>query len=508
VETMEDDKNEKENENENEMESGNESENENENKSESESESESQSENDKFDDDENESDFERDAILCEIFQFFLDNIEKINFKDVFESLNRLRDAGSNREDVEEIKRKFALLERNYYDPKKIAFALESLANDENEKEIAKSITSFVERYRESKTKKTERMTQSAMNARERNPISSFGRLSLNCQRLRSRPTCSIKFVTLEERLKIIREKLSDWFNDLYSSDDREDVTEFFKKCKGGKLNGDDLLSRLSDGFLLIHHLETFENRKIYKMPIASPFGSANDVSRSFKVHVRREKIDCFIRFCKERYRIRESLCFEPSDLSERSAKKENAILHFLLEVAKFTGGEKVRNEIINAFLVKIDDGSKKTTVENFAKTLLVSSPSSQKTQRLVKFDRQPRRQQALQEQNRPHTVESLNEMLLTSQCVCEKKMKIVQKLNKHQFEIISPVGKKIQISVSKTGRLLVRVGGGYSSISEFIEKNDPCRRRMIRSPGIAKPGKEKKLKTNSAKMNEVYFELE
>ncbi|XP_037023184.2 GAS2-like protein 2 [Artibeus jamaicensis] len=257
------------------------------------------------------------------------------------------------------------------------------------------------------------------------------------------PVCSIRpFKSSEHYLEAMKEDLAEWLRDLYGLD--IDAANFLQVLETGLVlcRHANAVTEAALAFLA----EAPARARRTRMPRAGVSCNGAAQPGTFQA---RDNISNFIQWCRKEMGIQEVLMFETEDLVRRKNVK-NVVL-CLLEL----GRRAWRFGVAAPTLVHLEN----EIDEELRQELALPPPDPRPPA-------PPRR--------RPCHFRNLDQMVqsLVSHCTCPV-----------QFSMVKVSEGKYQVGDSNTlifirvlrNHVMVRVGGGWDTLSHYLDKHDPCR---------------------------------
>lgn len=247
------------------------------------------------------------------------------------------------------------------------------------------------------------------------------------------------FKTKDEYLYAMKEDLADWFKCLY---------------EGLEISVENFFEILETGVLLCEHANNVQNyARDYQMknPGSKSFANVKLLSRElvqFRKNVKpksfqsRDNVSNFIQWCRD-LGIMDVLLFETEDLVLR--KNEKSVILCLLEVAR----KGAKFGMLAPMLVQME--------EEIEAEISGIEPPPQHRRQIILND-----------------VLSLDDMVRNALSICTCP---------NQFPMVQVSEGKYRIGDSKTlifvrilrNHVMVRVGGGWDTLTHYLDKHDPCR---------------------------------
>ncbi|XP_018047621.1 PREDICTED: GAS2-like protein pickled eggs [Atta colombica] len=293
------------------------------------------------------------------------------------------------------------------------------------------------------------------------------------------------FKSSEEYLIAMKEDLAEWLNALYPE---------------LRINLDNFMDRLDTGVALCKHANNVRKyatdyvarRQARKMPmtrsitsLALPMSQVGDVpylpNAKAGTFFARDNVSNFIDWCRNSLGIIECLLFETEDLIMR--KNERHVILCLLEVAR----RGAKFGMLAPLLVQMERQiDREIAAENKAANGAGNEESDDEYEEesCLIYGPQP--------QIVTNDLKTLHELVrdIVEECTCPT-----------QFPMIHVAEGKYRIGDTKVtiyvrvlrSHVMVRVGGGWDTLSHYLEKHDPCRcrnshRSMISAKLIQKAG--------------------
>ncbi|RLU24809.1 hypothetical protein DMN91_002899 [Ooceraea biroi] len=293
------------------------------------------------------------------------------------------------------------------------------------------------------------------------------------------------FKSSEEYLIAMKEDLAEWLNALYPE---------------LRINLDNFMDRLDTGVALCKHANNVRKyaadyvarRQARKMPmtrsitsLALPMSQMSDVpylpNAKAGTFFARDNVSNFIDWCRNSLSIIECLLFETEDLIMR--KNERHVILCLLEVAR----RGAKFGMLAPMLVQMERQiDREIAAENKAANGAGNEESDDE------YEEEPCLIYGPQPQIVTNDLKTLHELVrdIVEECTCPT-----------QFPMIHVAEGKYRIGDTKVtiyvrvlrSHVMVRVGGGWDTLSHYLEKHDPCRcknshRSMISAKLIQKAG--------------------
>ncbi|KAH0956545.1 hypothetical protein HN011_002729 [Eciton burchellii] len=293
------------------------------------------------------------------------------------------------------------------------------------------------------------------------------------------------FKSSEEYLIAMKEDLAEWLNALYPE---------------LRINLDNFMDRLDTGVALCKHANNVRKyaadyvarRQARKMPmtrsitsLALPMSQLSDVpylpNAKAGTFFARDNVSNFIDWCRNSLSIIECLLFETEDLIMR--KNERHVILCLLEVAR----RGAKFGMLAPMLVQMERQiDREIAAENKAANGAGNEDSDDE------YEEEPCLIYGPQPQIVTNDLKTLHELVrdIVEECTCPT-----------QFPMIHVAEGKYRIGDTKVtiyvrvlrSHVMVRVGGGWDTLSHYLEKHDPCRcknshRSMISAKLIQKAG--------------------
>ncbi|XP_020300791.1 GAS2-like protein pickled eggs [Pseudomyrmex gracilis] len=294
------------------------------------------------------------------------------------------------------------------------------------------------------------------------------------------------FKSSEEYLIAMKEDLAEWLNALYPE---------------LRINLDNFMDRLDTGVALCKHANNVRKyaadyvarRQARKMPmtrsitsLALPMSQVGDVpylpNAKAGTFFARDNVSNFIDWCRNSLGIIECLLFETEDLIMR--KNERHVILCLLEVAR----RGAKFGMLAPLLVQMERQiDREIAAENKAANGAGNEESDDEYE-----EEQPCLIYGPQPQIVTNDLKTLHELVrdIVEECTCPT-----------QFPMIHIAEGKYRIGDTKVtiyvrvlrSHVMVRVGGGWDTLSHYLEKHDPCRcknshRSMVSAKLIQKAG--------------------
>lgn len=307
------------------------------------------------------------------------------------------------------------------------------------------------------------------------------------------------FKSSEEYLYAMREDLAEWMNTMYP-----DL----------RINVDNFMDRLDTGVALCkhaNHVRTAAEEYLVRrqarnksMTKSMTSGLAGPILAMGNIHFlpaaksgtffARDNVSNFISWCRKSLQIFECLLFETDDLIMR--KNEKHVILCLLEVAR-RGAKfgmlapmlvqmerQIDREIAAdnkangvAFGTQTDENSKQTTSTGTENGLFdTDSDDEDSEEPMLMYGPQP--------QIITNDLKSLDEMVrdLVEKCTCPSQFPMVR-VSEGKYRIGDT---KVLIFVRiLRSHVMVRVGGGWDTLSHYLDKHDPCRCRAQHRSSVA-----------------------
>ncbi|XP_054449025.1 GAS2-like protein 2 [Pteronotus mesoamericanus] len=257
------------------------------------------------------------------------------------------------------------------------------------------------------------------------------------------PVCSIRpFKSSEQYLEAMKEDLAEWLRDLYGLD----------------IDAANFLQVLETGLVLCRHANAVTAAALaflaeaparaHRIPVPRAGVSCNGAAQPGTFQAR-DNVSNFIQWCRKEMGIQEVLMFETEDLVLRKNVK-NVVL-CLLEL----GRRAWRFGVAAPTLVHLED----EIDEELRQELALPPPDSPPPV-------PPRR--------RPCHFRNLDQMVqnLVSRCTCPVQFSMV-KVSEGKYRV-GDSNTLIFIRVLRN-HVMVRVGGGWDTLSHYLDKHDPCR---------------------------------
>ncbi|XP_011863106.1 PREDICTED: GAS2-like protein 1 [Vollenhovia emeryi] len=293
------------------------------------------------------------------------------------------------------------------------------------------------------------------------------------------------FKSSEEYLVAMKEDLAEWLNALYPE---------------LRINLDNFMDRLDTGVALCKHANNVRKyatdyvarRQARKMPmtrsitsLALPMSQVGDVpylpNAKAGTFFARDNVSNFIDWCRNSLGIIECLLFETEDLIMR--KNERHVILCLLEVAR----RGAKFGMLAPLLVQMERQiDREIAAENKAANGAGNEESDDE------YEEEPCLIYGPQPQIVTNDLKTLHELVrdIVEECTCPT-----------QFPMIHVAEGKYRIGDTKVtiyvrvlrSHVMVRVGGGWDTLSHYLEKHDPCRcrnshRSMVSAKLIQKAG--------------------
>ncbi|XP_011687135.1 PREDICTED: GAS2-like protein 2 [Wasmannia auropunctata] len=293
------------------------------------------------------------------------------------------------------------------------------------------------------------------------------------------------FKSSEEYLIAMKEDLAEWLNALYPE---------------LRINLDNFMDRLDTGVALCKHANNVRKyatdyvarRQARKMPmtrsitsLALPMSQVGDVpylpNAKAGTFFARDNVSNFIDWCRNSLGIIECLLFETEDLIMR--KNERHVILCLLEVAR----RGAKFGMLAPLLVQMERQiDREIAAENKAANGAGNEESDDE------YEEEPCLIYGPQPQIVTNDLKTLHELVrdIVEECTCPT-----------QFPMIHVAEGKYRIGDTKVtiyvrvlrSHVMVRVGGGWDTLSHYLEKHDPCRcrnshRSMVSAKLIQKAG--------------------
>ncbi|XP_029669719.1 GAS2-like protein pickled eggs isoform X2 [Formica exsecta] len=293
------------------------------------------------------------------------------------------------------------------------------------------------------------------------------------------------FKSSEEYLIAMKEDLAEWLNALYPE---------------LRINLDNFMDRLDTGVALCKHANNVRKyagdyvarRQARKMPmtrsitsLALPMSQVGDMpylpNAKAGTFFARDNVSNFIDWCRNSLGIIECLLFETEDLIMR--KNERHVILCLLEVAR----RGAKFGMLAPLLVQMERQiDREIAAENKAANGADNEESDDE------YEEEPCLIYGPQPQIVTNDLKTLHELVrdIVEECTCPT-----------QFPMIHVAEGKYRIGDTKVtiyvrvlrSHVMVRVGGGWDTLSHYLEKHDPCRcrnshRSMVSAKLIQKAG--------------------
>ncbi|XP_029176176.1 GAS2-like protein pickled eggs [Nylanderia fulva] len=277
------------------------------------------------------------------------------------------------------------------------------------------------------------------------------------------------FKSSEEYLIAMKEDLAEWLNALYPE---------------LRINLDNFMDRLDTGVALCKHANNVRKyagdyvarRQARKMPmtrsitsLALPMSQVSDVpylpNAKAGTFFARDNVSNFIDWCRNNLGIIECLLFETEDLIMR--KNERHVILCLLEVAR----RGAKFGMLAPLLVQME---RQIDREIAAENKAANGADNEETD--DEYEEEPCLIYGPQPQIVTNDLKTLHELVrdIVEECTCPT-----------QFPMIHVAEGKYRIGDTKVtiyvrvlrSHVMVRVGGGWDTLSHYLEKHDPCRCR-------------------------------